>query len=122
MLPDLLQRQPFAVFVVCVDGLAEVNRARGYAAGDDALRAAADAVQRVAARCGGTAARESGRRLALLVPGAGSAEADVLGRELELELIGQEATVRWAVWEPGDCGDDVIARARDERTPAGVLT
>ena len=116
----VVQGNPFGVLIACVDKLADVNRDRGYAAGDDALRAAAEAVQRVAGRCGGTAARESGTRIALLVPGAGDEVAEQLARDLEGELAGQDVTVTWAVWFPGESGDDVIARARSERKAAPV--
>jgi len=116
----LVQARPFGVLVACIDDLATVNRERGYLAGDDALRAAADAAQRVAARCGGTAARESGRRVAVLVPGADAETVERLARDFELELVGQDVSLSWAVWQRGDSGDDVIARARGASAAAGI--
>jgi diguanylate cyclase (GGDEF)-like protein len=108
-----LQGKPFAAVVVELTRLAETNRADGYAAGDAAIQAVAEAVQRVARRCGGTAARESGRRICLLVPGADEATAERLADDVLAELDdGESVRVASAVWHDGDSGDDVIARAR----------
>jgi diguanylate cyclase (GGDEF)-like protein len=108
-----VQGKPFAVIVVELTRLAQTNRDAGYAAGDEAILAAAEAVQRVARRCGGTAARESGKRVCLLVPGADEATAERLADDVlaELEDAGS-VRITCAVWQQGDSGDDVIARAR----------
>ena len=108
-----VQRKPFAAIVVELTGLGALNGGDGYAAGDDAIRVVAEAVQRVARRCGGTAARESGKRICLLVPGADEATAERLGDEVLGELEdGESVRITAAAWRPGDSGDDVIARAR----------
>ena len=113
-----LQGRPFAVVVLELAGLVELNREKGYAAGDDAIRALADEVQRVAGRCGGTAARLSGRRIALVVPGADESIGDQLAQEILREL-GNEHDVRSSVaaWHKGDSGEDVLERARARLAP-----
>jgi len=112
-----VRRRPFAVILVSLPGLRDVNEQRGYAAGDEVLRTLAEGIERVASRCGGTAARESGARLCLLVPGADGVVAEQLADELAAELAERNGAtrleVRYAVWEPGDSGDAVIARARE---------
>jgi diguanylate cyclase (GGDEF)-like protein len=106
-----VQDRPFGAIVLQLEDIGEINRGRGYAAGDDAIRAVAEAVDRVAARCGGTAARESGRRIALVVPGADETLARKICEELELQLDGQGVAAGCAAWQKGDSGDDVLARA-----------
>jgi diguanylate cyclase (GGDEF)-like protein len=108
-----LQRRPFAVVHVELTELARRNREDGYAAGDDLLRGVARTLEGIAARSGGTAARESGSRLVLVVPGADEAIAGQLETEL-VEELGDGASVRvtHAVWRPGESGDAVLERAR----------
>jgi diguanylate cyclase (GGDEF)-like protein len=106
-----VQNRPFGAIVIQLRDIGEVNHERGYAAGDDAIRAVAEAVERVAARCGGTAARESGRRIALVVPGADDEIARKLCDELEAMLDGQGIAAGCAAWRKGDSGDDVLERA-----------
>ena len=116
-----IQNRPFGAIVLQLRELPAVNRERGYAAGDDAIRAVAEAVERVAARCGGTAARESGRRIALVVPGADEEVARSLCGELEAMLDGHGVAAGSAAWRKGDSGDDVLARASAEaRNGAGA--
>ena len=107
-----VQGRPFAVVAVALTRLEALNREQGYAAGDDELRAVADVVQRVASGCGGTAARESGSVICLLVPGADEAIGERLRGELETELRGRDVEIRVAAWRSGDSGDDVVGRAR----------
>ncbi len=92
----------------------EINRRDGYAAGDAAIQRVGRAVQGVAVRCGGTAARYSGRTLALLVPDGDAAQAEVLADQLRGELDDDPPAVRVSVaaWEPGEDGRDVIGRVR----------
>ena len=59
---------------------------RGYAAGDAEIQLVSQALQRLAVRCGGTAARYSGRHFALLVPGADAAAAELLADQFSDEL------------------------------------
>lgn len=105
---------PFAVVVVELSSLPELNVRTGFGAGDEALRVAAAAVQRASARMGGTAGRLSGRRLAVVVPEADLAAGSALARDVESDLDGQVAGVRAAAaaWVEGESGATVIARAR----------
>ncbi|CAA9494004.1 MAG: Metal dependent phosphohydrolase, HD region [uncultured Solirubrobacterales bacterium] len=121
-----IQGRAFSVVLVELIGLEEENRRSGFPAGDAALSAAGRTLQRVAVLHGGTAARHSGDRLALALPGA---DLDTALRLAE-EVIGGLPTslrARGGVgqWQPGDTGDDVVARARGalagepSRQPAG---
>ena len=107
-------RRPFAVVMIELADLAEINRDEGYAAGDAALREAAQALEQVAAGSPATLARYSGRRLAALLPGSGHHEAAELATRLIAELDQRSLRARTgvAVWQHGDHGADVIARAR----------
>ena len=92
--------------------IAEINRERGYAAGDRAIRTVAHAVQNAAAHHGGTACRPSGPRLGLIVPGADEASGERLAAEVSESLgEGPDVVVGVATWRPGEVGDDVIDRA-----------
>ena len=103
---------PFAAVLVTLADLPRRNRDAGYAAGDAMLVEVAECVRRVAAHCGGTAARESGAHLCLLVPDADDALAGRLAAELAQELAGRDVRIGTAVWRPGDTGESVLARAR----------
>jgi diguanylate cyclase (GGDEF)-like protein len=110
--------EPFAVIVVELTELPQLNRVEGYAAGDEAIVTAGRAMQRAAVRCGGTACRYSGRRLALVCPGCDAPSADRLASELGTALAdGPRAAVGCAAWSTGDQGEDVVARARLALTP-----
>jgi HD-GYP domain-containing protein (c-di-GMP phosphodiesterase class II) len=116
-----VQDEGFAVVLVEVSDISEINRRDGYAAGDDAIRRVARAVQRAAVRCGGTAARYSGRRLALIAPRADEALAERLAAEIGADLgEGLDVTCAVAAWQPGEDGEDVVARARLRLQPTGV--
>jgi diguanylate cyclase (GGDEF)-like protein len=109
-----IQGDPFAVVMIALEDIGEINASDGFAAGDAALRDAALAVQDAAARCDGTPARYSGRRLALLVPRGDEQSAQELAGEMVSRIEGQGRRLRSAVavWEPGDSGGDVVGRAR----------
>ena len=110
---------PFAVVLVELTELPQLNRIDGYAAGDDAIRTVARAIQRAAVRCGGTACRYSGRRLALVCPGSDATAIEHIAGELSNALAdGPRVAVGSAWWQEGDQGEDVIARARLALTPA----
>jgi diguanylate cyclase (GGDEF)-like protein len=111
----------FAVLLVELTELAHLNRLEGYAAGDEAIQAAARAVQRAAVVCGGTACRYSGRRLALIAPRTSEHEAHELCATIAGDLHGgSRVAVGAATWQPGDGGFDVVARARLAVAPAIV--
>jgi diguanylate cyclase (GGDEF)-like protein len=109
-----IQGDPFAVVMVALDDIGEINSADGFAAGDAALRDAAMVLQDAAARCEGTPARYSGCRLALLLPRGDRQSAQELSGEIVSQIEGQGRRVRSsiAVWEPSDTGGDVVGRAR----------
>jgi diguanylate cyclase (GGDEF)-like protein len=111
--------EPFAVVMLELTELPQLNRVKGYAAGDEAIVTAARAIQRAAVRCGGTACRYSGRRLALVCPGSDGSAAERLASELGDALAdGPRAAIGAAGWSSGDHGEDVVARARLTLTPA----
>jgi diguanylate cyclase (GGDEF)-like protein len=107
------EAEPFAIVLAELTELPHVNRLRGYTAGDEAIQIAGKAVQQAAVICGGTACRYSGRRLALIAPGADEEQAQRLASVIAGELAdGPRVAVGAAVWHPGDSGIDVIGRAR----------
>jgi HD-GYP domain-containing protein (c-di-GMP phosphodiesterase class II)/GGDEF domain-containing protein len=104
---------PFAVAILQLDALQEVNRELGPLGGDRLIQMAARGAQRVAIRLGGRAYRDSGRRLAIVAPLRGRRDADELLDEIRTEFAtGPKVRAAVAVWEPGDGEEDVIARAR----------
>ena len=111
-----VQGRPFAVVMVEITDIARINREHGYAAGDDAIRTVAQALQRAAVRYGGTACRYGGRRLAIIAPGDEHA-AEECASDVSSEIgDGPSVRVVVAAWRPGDSGDDVIERARSALT------
>ena len=117
-----VQDRPFSIVLVELTDIAQVNAEQGYGEGDRAIQRVALAVQDSARRCGGTACRYGGRRIALLTPG-GEEAADECATEIATELAGGPSVrVATATWGAGESGEDVIARARSalavEATPA----
>jgi diguanylate cyclase (GGDEF)-like protein len=109
-----VQGRPFGVVLVELTRIPEVNASKGYAAGDEEIRAAAVVVQRVAAAYGGTACRYGGNRLAVIIPASDEPSAERLATEVAAELGdgGFAAQTASASWRPEDTGTAVIARAR----------
>ena len=106
--------RPFGVVLVEPTEIAKINRQKGYAAGDEAIRTAARAVQRVGARVGGTVCRYGGPRLGLVASGTDERSAEKLAAEIveDLRREGLPARAGFAAWRPGDDGESVIVRAR----------
>jgi HD-GYP domain-containing protein (c-di-GMP phosphodiesterase class II) len=104
-----LNKQPFAVLVLELVDLNRINRDEGWDVGDAALYQVAREAELLATRTGGVAARISGRRIAILVPGAGEDEAKHLAEELAPDV---SLRVACGAWREGDDGDDVLGRAR----------
>ncbi len=103
----------FSVVIVELERIGEINRAKGYAAGDEAIQAVARAVQRYAQQQGGTAARYSGRRLCVIAPGVDEKGFEQLAAQMVEEMReGPEVRVAVATWSPGDSGEAVLERAR----------
>jgi HD-GYP domain-containing protein (c-di-GMP phosphodiesterase class II)/GGDEF domain-containing protein len=103
----------FAVVVLQLEELGQVNDDAGPLAGDRLIQAAARNAQRVAIRLGGRAYRDSGRRLAIIAPLRNGRGAEELLEEIRIEFAtGPAVRSAAAVWGPGDSGDDVVGRAR----------
>jgi diguanylate cyclase (GGDEF)-like protein len=117
--------RPFAVVMVEVCDLPEINRRQGYAAGDAALYEVARVLEEALATTTATAGRYSGRRLAAIVPKSGQTAGTAVVDRLHVGLEGGSAIVRAAVavWQHGDRGETVLSRARLEleRDPALTL-
>ncbi len=107
-----LQKRPFAVVMVQLDDLGEINRNRGFGAGDEALQSVVRVLQRAAARCQGVAFRVSGRRLSLVATGTDQTGAERLAATVQQDA-GQRhrIAVSAAAWQAGEDGEQVIARA-----------
>lgn len=112
-----VNNRPFAVLVLEVVDLARINEREGYAAGDRALNEVARAAERVAAAGEGVAGRLSGRRIAILLPGATEESARRLAEEVSPNV---SLRVTVAAWSPGDSGAAVIASAT--RQPASAAS
>ena len=106
-----VQGRPFGVVLVDLADIAEVNSLRGYAAGDDEIRATARVLQTIAAKRQAVACRYSGNRLALLVPDSDEASIELLAAETAIE-VGDGSRTSSSAWRPGDSGDAVVTRAR----------
>lgn len=103
-----LQGDTFTVVVGEVAELDEINRAKGFAAGDRSLREVALTFDRLAlTRPGAVAGRLSGKRLAIVACG----EDLTLASELSATLDGHGVRLGTAVWSAGEDGEAVFARA-----------
>ena len=109
-----VQGRTFAVVMADLPAIDDLNTRDGYAAGDALIHSAAQAFQRAASRTGGTAARCGGHRFALVCTGADEAAAQVIAADLA-RSAGEELGLRLAAvaWEPGESGEQLLARARD---------
>ena len=91
--------------------LAEINRHEGFEAGDRALQQLARSVERALTGLTATAGRFSGCRLAIVLPGSGHQGAAATAAQVADGYNGDLRT-GVAVWQHGDHGSDVLARAR----------
>jgi diguanylate cyclase (GGDEF)-like protein len=110
------RQRPFAVVMAELTTLSQINRSEGYAAGDDALRELGQAVEHALDGMTATAGRFSGRRVAVVLPGTGHQAASAFAGRVAERFDGRGLALRTgvAVWQHGDHGDDVLARARLE--------
>ena len=109
----------FAMVMIQIERLAEINAESSFLVGDRVLHVAARNVRRVAVRLGGTAYRASGRRLAILVPLRADLSPERIAEEVRLEFAGGPAASHAiVVWDRGVRGEDLVARARDALAPA----
>ena len=109
-----------AVILVELTKISELNRRKGYAAGDEAIKVVARAVQRAATPIDATVCRHGGSRLALIAPGADELLAAKIAADIVEDLAGtSDVGVGFAAWLPGETGDDLIDRAyaRLKETP-----
>jgi diguanylate cyclase (GGDEF)-like protein len=108
------RQRPFSVVMVELTTLSEINRREGYRAGDRALHELGLAIEGALADAAGTAGRFSGRRLAVVLPDAGHTAAAALAARVAEACDGVQPPIRTAVavWQHGDHGEDVLARAR----------
>ena len=108
-----VQGSPFAVVLARVADIVQLNRMQGFAAGDEAIRDTARAVQLVAARVNGTACRFSGSSIGLVAQAVDERAAERLAEEvLQAVTHGAKVQIGVATWRVGESGEDVIARAR----------
>ncbi|HWH93900.1 MAG TPA: HD domain-containing phosphohydrolase [Baekduia sp.] len=106
--------RPFAMVMVQIERLSELNADATFLVGDRVIHVAARNVRRVAVRVGGTGYRASGRRLAILAPLRDDLSAERIAEEVALEFAGGPAARHAVVvWESGESGEALIARARD---------
>ncbi|HEX6652679.1 MAG TPA: HD domain-containing phosphohydrolase [Thermoleophilaceae bacterium] len=108
--------RPFAVVMVEVCELAEINRGEGYAAGDAVLYDVARTLEEAMGPTAAIAGRYSGRRLAAILSKSGQTAGMALVDRLHGILDGDGPVVRAAVavWQHGDHGEAVLSRARLE--------
>ena len=108
--------RPFAVLMVEVCDLPDINRRDGYAAGDAALYDVARALEDAIATTTAIAGRHSGRRLAAILPKSGQTAGIAAADQLLRRLADGGPVVRAAVavWQHGDHGEAVLSRARVE--------
>ncbi len=108
------QEGSFAVAMAELTDLPRVNEELGFLAGDRMVQVAARAARRAAARVGGTAYRESGRRLAVVASLKDDRGLTDLVEAIRMEFsVGPPMRVVASPWEPGEGGEQVVARARD---------
>jgi diguanylate cyclase (GGDEF)-like protein len=115
--------QPFAVVIVELCDLERINRRDGYAAGDAALYDVARALEEALSETPAVAGRYSGRRLAAILPASGQSGATAAIHRLLRRVHADEPAVRTAVavWQRGDHGDEVLARARRSVEREGAI-
>jgi diguanylate cyclase (GGDEF)-like protein len=77
--------EPLALLVIDLDGLKRINDLGGHPAGDEALRAAADAL-RGSCRLGDVPCRLGGDEFALILPGADVAAAQLVAERAQRRL------------------------------------
>jgi diguanylate cyclase (GGDEF)-like protein len=108
------RKRPFAVVMAELVTLSDINRREGYAAGDAALQELGLAVERALGGRAATAGRFSGRRLAVVLPDTGHHTASEIAARVAEGFEGGQPVIRTAVavWQHGDHGEDVLARAR----------
>ena len=79
--------RPYAVVYLDLDRFHDLNRARGDAAGDDALRTCAQALTGACRTAADVVYRKGGEELVALLPGTGRTEARVVAERMRLAVI-----------------------------------
>lgn len=107
-----MQQRPFAVVAVQLDELGEINRSRGFGAGDAVLQSVGAVLQNCASRHDGLAFRASGRRLALLFSGMDDDAVQRIASGLQEQLAEvHPVSVAATAWRPGEDSEQVLERA-----------
>jgi diguanylate cyclase (GGDEF)-like protein len=115
--------RPFAVVMVELRDLQDINRRDGYAAGDEALYDVARALEEAVATTTAIPGRYSGRRLAAVIPKSGQRAGTTVADQLLRRLDGGPAVrTAIAVWQHGDHGEAVLARAQATLERGAVAT
>ena len=108
--------EPFALVLVDMDGLKELNDAFGHAAGNETLQRLATTLAG-AVRRGDTVARIGGDEFAALVGGAGAIETEALCHRLErlLATSGIPSSIGHATWPEEGADTRALFLRADER-------
>ncbi len=113
-------QQPFAIAVIDVNGLREVNNRFGHLAGDDLLRRAAVFLRR-SVRASDEVVRWGGDEFLILMPQTDDAQAAAAARRLKEALAAHDAgssaavplsfSIGVSVWKPGRSLEDILMEA-----------
>jgi diguanylate cyclase (GGDEF)-like protein len=124
---SLRSKHPFAVLILDLDGLKQINDGHGHLAGNRALCRVADAL-RASVRMTDTVARFGGDEFACVLPEASDEGAEHLANRLgerlasDLELPRLAVSVGWAVYPRDGATAEPLLSAADQAMYAAKLT
>jgi len=110
------------LFIVQIEGVEDINQTRGYAAGDEFLRAAADVLTaRLASQPGALVARLSGAAFGMMLPGLERVDAESVAVDISTALAALHAQgltesssvahLGGCLYRPGGGYHDIMAEA-----------